>query len=162
MEKYLVASSGDTLDSKVSGRFGHASHFLIIDPLTSQFEVLPGIQADESGQNINHLMKPEIKKVIVGNIGPSTFKELVSFGCTVYLCRNMTVGQAVEKVKNGTIDPLKQPTLKDSIHSARRTLDNTPGDQGTGRGMGKGHGKRMGGKGRGLGRGMGRGMGGRK
>ena len=31
MEKYLVTSSGDKLDSKVSGRFGYSRHFMIID-----------------------------------------------------------------------------------------------------------------------------------
>ena len=52
MEKYLVASSGDTLDSKVSGRFGHSSYFLIIDPQTMEFKVFPGIGNDEYMQGI--------------------------------------------------------------------------------------------------------------
>lgn len=159
MEKYLIASSGNTLDSKVSGRFGHATHFLIVDPLTSQFEVHPGIQSVESGRNISQWMDHTIKKVIVGNIGPSTFDELASYGCTIYLCRNMTVDQAVRKVKNGEMDPLQHPTLKESIHSVRRTPGDTPGDQGLGRGMEKEQGRRMGGEGKGLGRGMGKGQG---
>jgi len=46
MGKYLVASSGNTLDSKVSGRFGHSNYFLVVDPQTMEFEAFPGIQPE--------------------------------------------------------------------------------------------------------------------
>ncbi|MBN2761966.1 MAG: hypothetical protein JXR41_02660, partial [Bacteroidales bacterium] len=88
MEKYLVASSGDTVDAKVSGRFGHAVFFLVVDPLTMEYKAFPGIQADESGLNIKQFITRDIKKVIVGNIGPSSFDEMVSSGFILYQCRN--------------------------------------------------------------------------
>jgi len=162
----LVASSGDTLDAKVSGRFGHAVYFLLVDPLTMEFKAFPGIQADESGLNIKQFITRDIKKVIVGNIGPSSFDEMVSSGCTLYLCRNMPVHQAVEKVRNGDVEPLKYPTLKDSIHSARKATDDFDARAGgAGMGIGLRSGRRMGsgrgdGPGRGMGIGGGRGMGG--
>jgi predicted Fe-Mo cluster-binding NifX family protein len=168
MEKYLVASSGDTLDAKVSGRFGHAVYFIVVDPLTMEFKAFPGIQADESGLNIKQFITRDIKRVIVGNIGPSSFDEMVSSGYTLYLCRNMTVYQAVEKVRNGDVEPLKYPTLKDSIHSARKAFDGYDARAGgAGMGIGLRSGRRMGnGRGGGLGRrtsiGDGRGMGGGK
>lgn len=34
MANYLIASSGDNLDSKISGRFGHAKYYLIVHPQT--------------------------------------------------------------------------------------------------------------------------------
>jgi len=148
MEKYLVASSGDTLDSKVSGRFGHSVYFMIIDPLTMEYETFTGVSTDED-QNIGKFITPAVKKVIVGNIGPSSYSEILSYGCKVYLCRNMTVNEAVRKVKNDEVPILKEPTLKDSIHSARKTGDGH-GGRGTGRGMGDGRGGGMGG-GRGRG-----------
>jgi predicted Fe-Mo cluster-binding NifX family protein len=153
MEKYLVASSGDTLDSKVSGRFGHSGYFMIIDPRTMEYETFTGVSTDED-QNIGKFITPAVKKVIVGNIGPSSYSEILSYGCKVYLCRNMSVNEAVSKVKNDEVPILKEPTLKDSIHSARKAGD---GGRGTGRGMGMGQRD-----GRGMGRGMGRGIGGGK
>jgi len=155
MEKYLIASSGDTLGSKVSGRFGHSNYFLIIDPKTMEFEVFAGIQTDDSAQGIIRLIRRDIKKVIVGNIGPSSFYEITSLGCEVYLCRNMTISEAIKQVMNKNIQPLKEPTLPDSIHSARKAGDR---DKGTGRGRGTGmvDGRGMGG-GRGGGMGGGRG-----
>ena len=74
MEKYLVASSGDTLDSKVSGRLGHSGYFLVIDSQTMEFEAFPGISNDEY-QHIGRFINLGIKKVIVGNIGPSAYSE---------------------------------------------------------------------------------------
>ena len=133
MEKYLVASSGDTLDSKVSGRFGHAVYFLIIDPFTMEFKVFPGVSKDEV-QNIGKFITPDVKKVITGNIGPSSYNEILSYGCKVYLCRNMSVNEAVRKVKNDEVPILKEPTLKNSIHSARKADD---GDDGHGKSTGK-------------------------
>ena len=153
MEKYLVASSGDTLDSKVSGRFGHSGYFLIIDPQNMEFEAFTRVSKDED-QNIGKFITPAVKKVIVGNIGPSSYSEILSYGCKVYLCRNMSVNEAVRKVKNDEVPILKESTLKESIHSAHKAGDGD-GKRGTGRGMGAGQRD-----GRGMGGGMGRGIGG--
>jgi predicted Fe-Mo cluster-binding NifX family protein len=159
MEKYLVASSGDSLESKVSGRFGHSGYFLLIDTQTMEFEVSTGISKDED-QNIIKFITPAVKKVITGNIGPATFSEVSFYGCKVYLCRNMSVNEAVRKVKNNEVPVLKEPTLKDSIHSARKAGEGD-GEQEAGRGTGRrpGTGQRDGSRKR-MGRGMSRGIGG--
>ncbi|MBN1415642.1 MAG: hypothetical protein JW973_11115 [Bacteroidales bacterium] len=69
MEKYLVAASGDIMESKVSGRFGHSGYYLIIDPQTSGFHAIRGIGKDDP-QRIGEIITPDIRKAIVGNIGP--------------------------------------------------------------------------------------------
>lgn len=170
MEKYLVASSGNTLDSKVSGRFGHSAYFLILDPQTMEFKVFPGIGKDEYMQGIGKFVNLGIKKVITGNIGPSAYNEVISSGCTVYICRNMPVREAVKKVENGDVPVLSESTLKESIHSARKAGDGYGGrGEGRGKGRGRGTGPRDGrgmGRGQGIGRGRemgaGRGTGGNK
>jgi predicted Fe-Mo cluster-binding NifX family protein len=166
MEKYLIASSGDTLDSKVSGRFGHSAYFLIIDPQTMEFKIFPGIGKEQYMQGIGKFINLGIKKVITGNIGPSAYSEVVSSGCTVYLCRNMPVREAVKKVENGDVPALNEPTLKESIHSARKAGGGYGGrgeGRGTGRGLGLGPRDGRGtGRGQGRGTGSGRGIGGGK
>ena len=137
MEKYLVASSGDTLDSKVSGRFGHSAYFLVVDPQNMEFDVYPGVGKDEYMPGIERFVNMGIKKVIVGNIGPSAYNEVTSAGCRVFLCRNMPVREAIMKVKNNEVQVLKEPTLKESIHAARKAGDGYGGRRG-GRGTGKG------------------------
>ncbi|MBN2812997.1 MAG: hypothetical protein JXQ80_02910 [Bacteroidales bacterium] len=175
MEKILVASSGNTLDAKVSGRFGHAAYFLAVNPETMEYEAFQGVAKDKSPV-LRRYIHTGIDKVIVGNIGPANYDELRAYGCNVYLCRNMQVDEAVDKVYHGEIQPMDTPTLKDSIHSARQA---TQGDSGGslgrkiedgfrrifgragGRGMGSGMGRGMGGgNGSGMGSGGGRGMGG--
>ncbi len=149
MEKYLVASSGDTIDSKVSGRFGHSGYYLKVDPTTMEYEASIGVSNYED-QTISTLMGTDIIKVIVGNIGPALYNEITAYGCKVYLCRNMPVPEAIKKVMNGDIPELKEPTLKESIHSARKTGYNFGG---RGKGSIKGMVQLRGsGKGRGMGR----------
>ena len=156
MGKYLVASSGNTLDSKVSGRFGHSNYFLVVDPQTMEFEAFPGIQPDESGEIIQPFIQQfinrDIEKVIVGNMGPSSFSQMTAAGFKIYLCRNMQILEAIKKVENGEVETLSAPTLQDSIHSARKTGEGGHGEM---RGMGGGKGMGMGG-GKGTGRGKGR------
>lgn len=132
MGKYLVASSGNTLDSKVSGKFGHSGYFLIVDPVTMEYEAFPGVSNYED-QTIRKYVDTDIKRVIVGNIGPAMYNELTARGCKVYMCRNMSVPEAIKKIKNGDIQALKEPTINESIHSARKTGYNYGG-----RGKGKG------------------------
>jgi len=156
MKKYLVASSGDTLDSKVSKRFGHSGYFLIVDPGNMELEAVPGV-GDEESQPVGSFLNTGIKKVIVGNIGPSAYHEIISSGGAVYLCRNMSVLEAIKKVESGDVPPMEKPTLKDSIHTARKTGGHFDG-QGVGRGQGRGLQDGTG-RGRGMGKGMGKGRG---
>lgn len=178
MEKILVASSGNTLDAKVSGRFGHASYFLAVDPATMDYEAFQGVGKDESPEVMRHIQSG-IRNVIVGNIGPANYDELRACGCKVYLCRNMQVDEAVQKVYRGEIQPMDAPTLKDSIYSAQKNIKEASegrlgrkiengirrifgrvGGRGMGAGMGSGGGRGMGiGGGSGMGGGNGRGMG---
>ena len=155
MEKYLVASTGDQLDSKISGRFGHAKYFIVIDPQTMDYEAHPGAEPNQEKPDIGQFMKQGTSKVIVGNIGPSAFNEATGYGLKVYLYRKMTVREATNKVYNNEISPIQEPTLKESLHSPRKA-DGNDSVRGTGRGMGLG---KSTGKGRGKGRGDGKGRG---
>lgn len=158
MEKYLVASSGDSLDSKVSGRFGHSGFFLIVDPVTMEYKAFEGVTTYED-PDIEKYINPSVKKVIVGNIGPAAYNDVTSYGCKIYLCRNMPVPEAIRKVRNGEIKALGGPTLKASIHSARKTGykyggHGEPAIPGISKSAGAGEFA-----GRGMNRGAGRGMG---
>ena len=158
MKKYLAASSGDQLDSKISGRFGHAKYFLLVDPSSMDYEVIPGVAPDEERPGMSRLTEKGAGRVLTGNIGPSSFHELRSEGLQVYLCRGMTVSDAVQKVEDGDLSPLEEPTLKESLHSPRKASEDK--SDVTGRGLGRGDGSRKGaGKGPGKGSGKGRGKG---
>ena len=134
----------------MSGRFGHSGYFLIVDPVTMEYEAFPGVSNYED-QTIRKYVDTDIKRVIVGNIGPAMYNEVTARGCKVYMCRNMSVPEAIKKIKNGDIQALKEPTIKESIHSARKTGYNYGG---RGKGSIGGMGRRLGPRGsRGLSKG---------
>ncbi len=120
MAQYLVAASGDNPDAKISGRFGHAKYFLLVDPKTLDYESVPGVSPELEKPDMARFAQKGAEKVLVGNIGPSAFEELSSLGLQPYLCRGMTVREAVSRVEAGEIVPMEGPTLKQSLHSPRK------------------------------------------
>lgn len=120
MAQYLVAASGDNPDAKISGRFGHAKYFLLVDPKTMNYESVPGVSPELEKPDMVRFAQKGAEKVLVGNVGPSAFEELRSLGLQPYLCRGMTVREAVSRVEAGEIAPMEGPTLKQSLHSPRK------------------------------------------
>lgn len=117
--RYLVAATAGDLNAGIHKRFGHADFFLIVDPETFKFTVWKGTGHEEPRHGIGRFENEGIERVIVGNIGPEAFKDVQAVGWEVYLCRGMTVREAVEKIHSGQISPLKGPTMKQSIHEGR-------------------------------------------
>jgi len=149
--KYLIASSGPDLQAQIAKRFGHAEYFIVLDSETMEYEALPGVGHDEPAHGIGRFRDQNVERVIIGNIGPEAFQDLKQAGWTPYLCRKMTVQEAVEKVERGEVSPLEAPTAKRSIHSARQAEggdhDHHNGrHEGGGHGMGQGRGRGLGGK----------------
>ena len=117
--KYLVAATAADLNANVHKRFGHADVFLIVDSETFAFEAFPGVGHDEPNHGIGRFERSGIERVIVGNIGPEAFKDVRAVGWEVYLCRAMTVREAVEQVQSGQISPLETPTMKHSVRDGK-------------------------------------------
>ena len=145
--KYLIAASGNDLNAKVARRFGHTEYFLLVDSETKEYKVFPGVGHDEPAHGIARFIDQDIQRVIVGNIGPGAFQDIRDKGWTIYLCRNMTVLEALESVESGKVSPLDKPTMKHSIHAAREVHGGEHGHihgphhdhaHGPGHGMGRG------------------------
>jgi predicted Fe-Mo cluster-binding NifX family protein len=156
MGQYLIASSGSTLDSKISGRFGHAKYYIIVNPKTMEYEVFPGVDKDDRRFDIGKIINQETQHALVGNIGPASFDELKWLGVHIYLCRNMKTREAIEKVYNNEVDPLESPTLEESIFSGRKFDDNNEAGRSEEKRAGIGGGGKGSGKGFGPGRGLGK------
>lgn len=127
---YLIAASAPSLDAKISKRFGHAPFYLILDPVSLDFETIKGPRENDPSYDIRRFAGKGVDRVILGNIGPQAFNSLVGAGWSVYSCIGLSVREAVEKVRDGNVSALKAPTMKRSIQT---------GHQGTG---GKGRDKR--------------------
>lgn len=115
--KVIVTSQGKELSSDIDPRFGRAGWLLLVDTQTGVSEAHDntvnlniaqgaGIQ---TGQNVANL---GAEAVITGNIGPNAFRTLSAADVKVYLSQAKTVQQAVEDLKAGRLDEVKQPNVQ--------------------------------------------------
>ena len=114
--KYLVSATAADLNAKIHKRFGFTDVFLIVDGDTFAYEAFPGVGHDEQSHGTKRFEQSDIERIIVGNIGPEAFEDVRAAGWEIYLCRAMTVREAVERVHSGQILPLEEPSIKRSVH----------------------------------------------
>ena len=113
--KILLATDGDTLQSKIAKRFGHAPYYLIFDSETSSLDVRINHGHDDNHAELDSFLNEGILQFIVGNIGPHAFKVLERRGAVVYLARKSTASDALDNFINKKLERLTEPTLKRSI-----------------------------------------------
>ncbi len=109
IKKVAVTSDGPGLDSKVDPRFGRCAGFVVVDLETLSSEYIDngssqvmsqgaGIQAAENVVNAG------AQVVLSGYVGPKAFAALAAVGIRIGQdVDGMTVGQAVEKFKQGEV-----------------------------------------------------------
>jgi len=113
--KILAASVNNDLNAKIAKRFGHPEYYLLIDSNTMEFDVFPGARNDDRSQGFDHVKKRGIDCAVAGNFGPGNFQKLQHLNVKTYICRNMTVKEAVAKITAGEIEPISEPTMKKSV-----------------------------------------------
>ncbi|MBC2716330.1 MAG: dinitrogenase iron-molybdenum cofactor biosynthesis protein [Desulfobacteraceae bacterium] len=172
--KIAVSSKGVGIDSEIDERFGRAAYILIIDSDSLDVEVL------DNSENINAAQGAGIQAasmvsgkgaeaLLTGSCGPKAMTAFSATGIQVFTGQTGTVRQAVERFKQGGLQPSAGANVVEKFGMTGGSGVNAGGPQsrmgggsmgGSGRGMGmKGGGRGMGGGGRCMG-GSGRGMGG--
>lgn len=118
--RYLIAATAPNLEAKIAKRFGHAPFYLILNPETYDFAAIAGPGEDEPSYRIGRFSSKGVERVILGNVGPQAFDNLVSAGWSVYSCIGLSVKEAVDRVRNDVVPVLEAPTMKRSIQSGLR------------------------------------------
>jgi len=126
--KVAVCAIDSNLNSQVSPVFGRAPYFLIVDSETENFETVknPALGAGHgAGVGASQIaISKGAKAVICGNFGPNAFSVLKMSGIKIYSgVFGLTVGEAINKYKNGELKEAKIPA--------------TPAHFGFGRGPGR-------------------------
>lgn len=113
--KIAVSSEGPTLGDRVDPRFGRAGGFALVDLETMEVEYVDngtsqtmaqgaGIQAAENVANAG------AQVLLSGYVGPKAFAALEAAGIAVGQdVDGMTVGEAIEKFRNGDIPMADAP-----------------------------------------------------
>jgi predicted Fe-Mo cluster-binding NifX family protein len=111
----IISSDGNSLESPIAKRFGHANYFILYNTETKSFKSFENKEEEHNHKNLEEFLEKKVEVFIIGNIGPHAFKIINTPKSKVYLARKVSVLQAVEKYLNGELKQLDEPTMKKSI-----------------------------------------------
>jgi predicted Fe-Mo cluster-binding NifX family protein len=105
--KIAVSSTGPTMESTVEARFGRCPYFLIINPVTMEFEAVSNTKTDQSGgagiQAAQLLAGKKASAVLTGRCGPNALKALEKESIRVVTGVAGSVMQVVQQFADGSI-----------------------------------------------------------
>ena len=112
--KVVVSSSGADASSAVDPRFGRCPYFIFADTELGTYEAVAN-QAVSSGhgagvQAAQSLVQAGAGAVISQRFGPNAYQVVAAAGLSVYECGAVTVAEAVEAFKSGTLAAVSGPT----------------------------------------------------
>lgn len=162
--KVVVSATDQTIDAPMDQRFGRAPWFVLVDTESGEWSAHAN-GAVESGHGAGIEASRAVlglgaAAIVTGDVGPNAHRTLQAAGVPVYSARGVTVREAVEALKAGTLPQLIGPSAP--AHAGFGGAGAGSPDVGMGGGMGRGGmggGAGMGGGGRGTGGGRGGGMG---
>ena len=103
--KICITSEGQNLDAVVDPRFGRCKYFIIVDPVTLEFEAIANANLDASqgaGIKSAQLMEPQnVQTVLTGRVGPNATQTLESLNIKVISDISGTVKEVIENYNNG-------------------------------------------------------------
>jgi len=107
--KAAVTATGKDLSAEVDPRFGRAAWFVIVDTETGAFEYVDNAQNVEAAQGAGiqaaqTVASKEVDAVLTGHCGPNAFRAMEEGGIAVYVGVSGTVGEAIEKLKEGELE----------------------------------------------------------
>ena len=113
--KIAVSATSNDLNSQIDPRFGRCQFFIIIDPVSMEFETIKnesmnamggaGIQAAQNVANKNATV------VLTGNMGPNAFQTLSAAGVKVVTGVTGNVKKAVELYMAGKLKESPAPNV---------------------------------------------------
>ncbi|MFA4991044.1 MAG: NifB/NifX family molybdenum-iron cluster-binding protein [Candidatus Omnitrophota bacterium] len=113
--KICVTSEGNSLDSKVDGRFGRCQYFIIADTETLKFEAVQNPNLESMGgagiQSAQLVASKQIRAVLTGNVGPNAFQTLQAAGIEIFTGASGTVKEAIAMYKKGGFKSTQKPSV---------------------------------------------------
>jgi len=129
VKKVVVSSNEYDLDAPVSPVFGRCAVYMFVDVETMEFEAIDNAAANAGGgagiQAAQFVIEKGAQAVLTGNVGPNAFEVFQSSDFPVYLIQEtITVREAVEKFKAGTLESTTSPNVK--AHAGMRRARSAP------------------------------------
>jgi len=115
--KILLATDGDTMESKIAKRFGEAPYYLIYDSETKETEARVNPGHDDNHSGLIDLVDEGVLYYIIGNTGPNAFNVLNDRGAELFLARGREAKDALVAFQNKELEKLSKSTLKKPIRN---------------------------------------------
>ena len=115
--KILLATDGETLESKIAKRFGEAPYYLIYNSENKEIEARVNPGHDDNHSGLINLVNEGVLNYIIGNTGPNAFNVLDARNAKLYLGRGMLAKDALDNFLNNKIERLTKSTLKKPIRN---------------------------------------------
>ena len=117
MKTVAISANGKNIDSGVEPRFGRARFFILVDPITLDWEPFDNLCNLSSLQGVGiltakNLTRTPVQTVLTGHCGPKAFEELRAAGVKVFLNAQGTVRQALTKWQFGELEEATGPNVK--------------------------------------------------
>ncbi|QTA38045.1 NifB/NifX family molybdenum-iron cluster-binding protein [Thermosipho ferrireducens] len=112
--KIAIPSEGKTLDSMINDRYARAEYIIIYD--IDREEIIEVIENDSSeahgkGSKVSQLLTNKgVKILITQNVGKNALEVLKAANIEVYLSKKDTIKNAIQKLKDGTLEKIENPT----------------------------------------------------
>jgi predicted Fe-Mo cluster-binding NifX family protein len=123
--KVIVSSSGDAMDSPVSGVFGRAPYFILVETEDLSHEALSNPAMDQSsGAGImaaQFVTEQRPEALLSVNIGPKAFEVLKAGSVPCYESGSGTVLEAVQSLGKGELHFLGSANAESHSGSGGRT-----------------------------------------
>ncbi len=114
--KIAVSASGPDLEAQVDPRFGRAPFFLMVNPETMEFDVVPNqpnLQAPQGAgiQAATLIARHRPAAILTGHCGPRAFQTLQAAGIRVVVGVKGSVRDAVQNYQAGKLTPASGPNV---------------------------------------------------
>jgi len=116
--RIAISATGPTLDADVDPRFGRCQYFIVVDPVTKEFEAIDNANdAAAGGAGISTaqiIAGKGVEAVLTGNCGPNAYQVLSSDGIKVIAGVSGKVKDSVEEYALGTYSTVLQSNIASS------------------------------------------------
>lgn len=115
--RIAISATGLTLDADVDPRFGRCQYFIVVDPVTKEFEAIDNANdatAGRAGISTAQIIAGKgVEAVLTGNCGPNAYQVLSSGGIKVITGVSGKVKDSVEEYALGTYSIVQQSNIAD-------------------------------------------------
>jgi predicted Fe-Mo cluster-binding NifX family protein len=109
--KIAISATGKVLESTMDQRFGRTACFIIVDPVTMEFEAIDNQAAASAGgagiASAQTVVNKGVEAVITGNVGPNAMNVLKAVGIIIYQGAPVGIRENLEMYKRGVLQKIE-------------------------------------------------------